>query len=222
MDTWVSDKGYALSSALTSYAPKDTPTFTGTVTLPASQNVYISTLTLDSWVSNKGYALSSALTTYALKESPTLNNVTLNGNITLSNTSVPGINQLGYIEYIVNDTIDLFAIATAWTPLLQLKVSYTGYYLVFFSFAFGYSNGPFLQYSISTLIDGPDDIKDYHTFGVLGNGYDYKCMNRVLYLYANNYIYALARCTSGNANISYKGTLTTNVGGSAFYAIRIG
>ena len=33
LDTWVSDKGYALSSALTSYAPKDTPTFTGTVTM---------------------------------------------------------------------------------------------------------------------------------------------------------------------------------------------
>ena len=208
---------------MSSYATTASPTLTGTVTLPSSGNIIISSQSLDAWVAGKSYALSSALSSYAPLASPTLTNPTLSGYITLSNTQAsPGLNCLGYIQAINNNGLTTFAIpaGTAWYDIFALQVTYAGLYLVWFDFSFSF-NGPFLQFSISTSNNSLDDLHYYHTFGTTSSGQDFKCMIRYMYLTANQTIHALIRCTAGSASISLNGDTGVNVGGSGFYAVRI-
>jgi hypothetical protein len=57
--SWVTSQGYITSAALSSYAPLASPTFTGTVTIPAGASI-------------SGYATTASLSSYAPLASPAL------------------------------------------------------------------------------------------------------------------------------------------------------
>jgi hypothetical protein len=228
------------STAASTYAPKASPTFTGTVTFPDASVItdYLKSTTAASTY----LTTSSAASTYAPKASPTFTGtISLNGDVTLASASANTITLNDHLVlctgpnfttpvsgqqgYIINGTFetDFLSIASAVAiKYATLNLTY-GVWLIIGQIGYHNANATAASISIKwhTISTSVTTSLLYGTrinaTNTIGTGIEnHETLSRVVTVTSASQAYYLV------AYIAYSGgTLTTYNSSSLFYAVRI-